>query len=91
MVIGKRILPDSASGAEGAQRSLPPQYAYAHVITDVAKPKNTRIQIGGQPDNLGEEAPRAFLSILSKGQPSPFRKAAEGWNLPKRLPIQEIL
>ena len=56
--------------------ALPPQYAYAHVITDLAKPKNERIQINGQPDNLGEEAPRAFLSILSQGTPKPFEKGS---------------
>ena len=56
--------------------ALPPQYAYAHVITDLAKPKNERIQINGQPDNLGEEAPRAFLSILSEGTPKPFEKGS---------------
>ena len=58
------------------QSSLPPQYAFAHVIKDIDKPKNTRIRIGGQPDNLGPEAPRAFLSILSKGEPTPFKNGS---------------
>jgi hypothetical protein len=56
--------------------ALPPQYPYAHVIADTDKPKNERIQIGGQKENLGEEAPRAFLSILSDGPPKPFQKGS---------------
>lgn len=55
---------------------IPPQYPYAHVIADTDKPKNVRIQIGGQKENLGEEAPRAFLSILSDGPPKPFQKGS---------------
>jgi hypothetical protein len=58
------------------QSSLPPQYAFAHVIKDIDKPKNARIRIGGQPDNLGPEAPRAFLSILSKGEPPSFKNGS---------------
>jgi hypothetical protein len=53
--------------------ALPPQYAFAHTIEDLPQAKNEKIQIGGQPDRLGEEAPRAFLSILSKGEPVPFK------------------
>lgn len=56
--------------------ALPPHYPYAHVIADVEKPKNARIEIGGQKENLGEEAPRAFLSILSDGPPKPFQKGS---------------
>jgi cytochrome c553 len=58
------------------KRALPAPYPYAHVIADVDKPRNVRIQIGGQPDNLGEEVPRAFLSILSDGPPKPFQKGS---------------
>src|SRR5262249_30623936 len=39
-------------------------------------PVDEKIQIGGQPENLGETAPRAFLSILSDGPPKPFQKGS---------------
>lgn len=58
------------------QMSLPEKYAFAHVIRDNQTPVNERIQIGGQPERLGEEAPRAFLSILSKGKPQPFQQGS---------------
>jgi hypothetical protein len=58
------------------QSALPPQYAFAHVIKDNPTPINERIAIGGVPENQGDEAPRAFLSILSKDEPKPFTKGA---------------
>ncbi len=35
-----------------------------------------RIQIRGEEDNLGEEAPRRFPQILSKGEPKPFTQGS---------------
>jgi hypothetical protein len=58
------------------KQALPPPYPYAHVIADIDKPKNERIHIGGQKENLGDEAPRAFLAILSDGAPKPFQKGS---------------
>lgn len=72
----KNYLGDLRAELKELQAALPPQYAFAHAIADTAAPHNERIQIGGQPDNLGEEAPRAFLSILSEGDPKPFEKGS---------------
>lgn len=72
----KTYLGDMRAELKELQAALPPQYAFAHVIQDTGKPKNERVQIGGQPDRLGEEAPRAFLSILSKGDPKPFTQGS---------------
>ena len=56
--------------------ALPPRYPFAHAIKDSAAPKNLRVQKGGQPENLGEEAPRAFLSVLCDGVPAPFHEGS---------------
>ena len=58
------------------KQELPEQYPFIHTITDVEAPKNMRIRIRGSADNLGDEAPRAFLSILSPGAPTPFTKGS---------------
>src|SRR5581483_1188598 len=58
------------------KKELPPKYPFLHVIEESDKPANIKVQIRGNPDNLGEEAPRAFLSILSDGQPKPFTKGS---------------
>ena len=58
------------------QAELPSKYPFLHVIEDVEKPQNSKIHIRGNAENLGEEAPRAFLSILSDGAPKPFQKGS---------------
>jgi hypothetical protein len=58
------------------KRALPPPYPFVHVIRDSAKPHNERVRIGGNEDNLGEEVPRHFLSILCAGEPRAFTKGS---------------
>jgi len=53
---------------------LPPQYPFLHTIKDAAKPRVERVHIGGSDDNLGEEVPRRFLTILSDC--APFQKGS---------------
>lgn len=72
----KGYLSNMRAELKDLQASLPPQYSYAHAIKDNATPINERIQIGGVPERLGETAPRAFLSILSEGDPIPFTQGS---------------
>ncbi len=58
------------------EKMLPPQYAFLHGVRDSDHPANMRVQIRGEEDNLGEEAPRRFFQILSKGEPEPFTKGS---------------
>ncbi len=58
------------------QKSLPKQYPFLHAVRDSAKPANGKVEIRGEPANLGEEAPRRFLAILSPGEPAPFTKGS---------------
>ena len=58
------------------KKQLPPQYPFLHAIRDTSKPANQRVHIRGSAANLGEEAPRRFLAILSKGEPAPFGKGS---------------
>ncbi|MDQ6666501.1 MAG: DUF1549 and DUF1553 domain-containing protein, partial [Acidobacteriota bacterium] len=69
----KGYLGDMRAELKELKAALPAQYAFAHVIQDIDKPRDERIHIGGEPDRLGEVAPRAFLSILSSGDPKPFK------------------
>ncbi|MDX1983943.1 MAG: DUF1553 domain-containing protein [Bryobacteraceae bacterium] len=52
--------------------SLPAQYPFIHTLREAEAPKNARIAIRGDEQNLGEEAPRRFLRALSKGEPAPY-------------------
>ena len=58
------------------QAKLAPQYEYAHAIKDNPTPIDEKIRVGGSEENQGETAPRAFLSILSDGDPKPFTKGS---------------
>ncbi len=57
---------------ERLELAVPKPYPYLSVIEDVAEPENLRVHIRGNSQNLGAEAPRRFLRILSRGTPTPF-------------------
>ncbi len=44
----------------------------AMALVDSPQPKNSRVFIRGNPNRLGEEAPRQFLTILSGDKPQPL-------------------
>src|SRR5262249_12858700 len=58
------------------KRSMPPEYPFLHTVRDKAKPENAHVAIRGNPDDLGEEAPRRFLQILCNATPQPFSKGS---------------
>ncbi len=58
------------------QADLPKEYPYFPVIKDKEKPKNLRVYIRGNEEDLGEEAPREFLAILCDGKPAPFKNGS---------------
>ena len=53
-----------------------PNIPTAYAVVD-GKPRNSRIQKRGEPFNLGEEVPRAFLSVLG-GRPIPPEETGSG-------------
>ena len=58
------------------KKAVPPQYPFLHAVKDSDKPRNVRVHIRGDEKNLGDEAPRRFLSVLCDGQPVPFSKGS---------------
>ncbi|HEU0120929.1 MAG TPA: PSD1 and planctomycete cytochrome C domain-containing protein [Bryobacteraceae bacterium] len=85
----KGYLADMRAELKDLQTALPAQYAFAHVIKDNPNPINERVQINGVPENLGEEAPRAFLSILSPGEPKAFSKGSGRLELAEAIANRE--
>jgi hypothetical protein len=61
---------------EAARKKLEPAYPFVHGVEDAAKPVNLPIAIRGNPENLGPEVPRHFLSVLSKDEPESFTKGS---------------
>jgi hypothetical protein len=69
----KRHLESMRAQLTVLEKALPPQYPFLHAIKDSDKPANAKVEIRGEADNLGEEAPRRFLRILAKEEPAPFK------------------
>lgn len=61
---------------EKMKAALPSEYPYYPTIKDKAKPQNLRVHIRGNPETLGQEAPRQFLAILSPETQKPFTKGS---------------
>jgi Protein of unknown function (DUF1553)/Protein of unknown function (DUF1549)/Planctomycete cytochrome C len=71
--------------AESAYRGLPPR---AMALEDVEKPAKTHVFVRGNPNNLGAEAPRQFLTVLSK-QPQPFLEGSGRLGLARAIASEE--
>jgi mono/diheme cytochrome c family protein len=59
-----------------ARKKLEPAYPFLHGVQDSAKPVDLPLAIRGNPENLGPEVPRHFLSLLANGDPAPFSKGS---------------
>ena len=68
----KKHLESMRAKVEALEARMPVKYPFFHIISDVSEPKNEYVRIRGNKDNLGDEVPRHFLSILSAGDPRPF-------------------
>ena len=66
---------------EATHPGAPPR---AMALVDSPRPKNSRVFIRGNPNRLGEEAPRQFLAILAgdNGNHSPMAAADLSWPEP---------
>jgi hypothetical protein len=59
---------------EAMRKIAPPDYPYVMGLGDTAKLANMKLNVRGNPNNLGPEVPRGFPSVLAgtDGDPSPF-------------------
>jgi len=48
----------------------PPSQPMAAAVAEMEEPQNCRVNIRGQAEDLGEEVPRGFISVLHDGSPS---------------------
>ncbi|MCC6586654.1 MAG: PSD1 domain-containing protein [Bryobacterales bacterium] len=72
----KRHLDSLRAQLAQRKKELPEQYPFYHVVEDVEKPKNLHVYLRGNRETPGEEAPRAFMSVLCDGEPKPFAKGS---------------
>ncbi|HEY4361224.1 MAG TPA: PSD1 and planctomycete cytochrome C domain-containing protein [Bryobacteraceae bacterium] len=61
---------------DAARKKLDPHYPFIHGVKDSETPTNIQLALRGNPENLGEEVPRHFLSVFSDGDPKPMTQGS---------------
>jgi hypothetical protein len=56
--------------------ALPPPHSYLTIMEESPEPANLRVFVRGSPQNLGEEAPRAFLTVFRDLFPEFYTKGS---------------
>jgi len=72
----RRYVEDLRADIKALRAAQPPHFPFVHGVKDVEKPVELKVSKRGNPFNLGDEAPRHFLSILSPAAPQPFTKGS---------------
>lgn len=72
------------------KKKIEPYYSFVHGVKDLESPSNLRVSLRGDPFNLGDEAPRHFLSVLSDGDPKPFANGSGRMELAEAIVQQPI-
>lgn len=72
----KRYLATLRSEVKALEKAVPPAYPFLHILKESDKPANARIAIRGDANNLGEEAPRRFLTALCEGEAKAFQQGS---------------
>ncbi|MBI4907364.1 MAG: PSD1 domain-containing protein [Acidobacteria bacterium] len=64
------------AGIEAFKKAMPPHYPFVYGIEEAKEVTDLKVFVRGNPYSFGDEAPRAFLSMLSPGEPEPFRNGS---------------
>jgi len=75
---------------DAARKKLDPHYPFIHGVKDSETPVNIPLAIRGNPENLGAEVPRHFLSVFADGDPVPFSAGSGRLELAKDILAQPI-
>jgi mono/diheme cytochrome c family protein len=74
---------------EAMRKAQPPHFPYVHGVTEAEKPQEPKVNLRGSPFNLGEEAPRHFLSVLAN-EPAPLNHGSGRLDLAEQIVAQPI-
>jgi cytochrome c553 len=77
-------------GIDEHKKAMPPQYPFVYGIRDHPEPADLKVYVRGNPSVFGEDAPRAFLAMLSEGEPKPFTKGSGRLELAEAIAAQPI-
>jgi cytochrome c553 len=72
------------------EKKLDPSYPFIHGVKDSDKPVNIELALRGNPETLGPEVQRHFLSVLSNGDPVPLTEGSGRMQLANLIVNQPI-
>ena len=75
---------------ESLKKKIDPYYPFIHGVKDSESPVDIQLAIRGNPETLGAEVPRHFLSIFSEGDPTPLDKGSGRLQLAELIVKQPI-
>lgn len=75
---------------EALKKKLDPYYPFVHGVKDSASPVNIQLALRGNPETLGAEVPRHFLSIFSEGVPAALDQGSGRMQLAELIVKQPI-
>jgi hypothetical protein len=72
------------------QKKLEPSYPFIHGVKDAEKPVDIELALRGNPETLGPQVPRHFLSVLSPADPVPLMEGSGRMQLANLIVNQPI-
>jgi mono/diheme cytochrome c family protein len=75
---------------DALKKKIDPYYPFIHGVKDSEKPVEIQLAIRGNPETLGAEVPRHFLSIFSEGDPTPLNQGSGRMQLADQILKQPI-
>ncbi|HYP15317.1 MAG TPA: PSD1 and planctomycete cytochrome C domain-containing protein, partial [Bryobacteraceae bacterium] len=75
---------------DASRKKLEPYYPFAHGVKDLNQTRELPLAIRGNPENLGAEVPRHFVSVLSPGEPQRFMNGSGRLELAEAILKQPI-
>jgi mono/diheme cytochrome c family protein len=75
---------------EALKKKIDPYYPFIHGVKDSEKPINIQLALRGNPETLGPEVPRHFLSIFSEGDPMALDQGSGRMQLAEMIVKQPI-
>src|SRR5439155_9812363 len=86
----RRYIDGLRSDIDELKKAMPAHFPYVHGVADAEKLQNLRVSVRGSAYNLGDDAPRHFLSVLSAGEPTPFQRGSGRLELAEAILNQPI-
>jgi mono/diheme cytochrome c family protein len=78
------------SDLDAARKKFEPFYPFIHGVKDSDKPVNIQLALRGNPETLGPEVPRHFLSVFSDKEPVALNQGSGRMQLAEEIVKQPI-